>query len=228
MTCGIYILKFRGTDKVYIGQSIDIEDRFIKHKSALNRNVAAPKLQNAYHTYGSPSLEILCECSIQQLNALEKEAIEIFNSVDYGFNTLYESGNPVLYGDKAGTAKYTNEQYIQVLKLLVHTNPSFSKREIESMTGISISVIRHIAALESHAWLSEICPKEYAVLKSIKLDSKYFRGKQYPKLKSPEGIEYEVTHVSDFAKQHGLLQPKVTELLKGTRNTHKGWTRVDA
>ena len=228
MTCGIYILRFKETNKVYIGQSIDIEDRFIKHKSSLNRNVAAPKLQNAYYTYGNPSLEILCECSIQELNDLEKEAIQIFNSVNCGFNTLYESGNPVLYGDKGGTAKYTNEQYIQVLKLLVSTNPTLSKREIENITKVSISVIRHIAALESHSWLSEICPREYAILKNTKIESRYYRGKQYPKLKSPEGVEYEITHISNFAKEHGLLQPKVTELLKGKRNMHKGWTRADA
>lgn len=228
MTCGIYLLKFKGTDKVYIGQSIDIEDRFIKHRSAFNRNAAAPKLQAAYDTYGMPSLEILTECSIAELNAYEKEAISVFNSVDSGFNTLYEAGNPVLYGEKTGTSRYTNEQYIRVLQLLVQTNPTLSKRDIETITGISIYTIRHIAALESHTWLSEVCPEEYKKLVELKTESKYYRGTQYPRLKSPEGIVYEITHVSNFAKEHGLLQPKVTELMRGTRNMHKGWTRVDA
>lgn len=228
MTCGIYILKFNNTDKVYVGQSIDIEDRFVKHKSAFNRQACTAKLQEAFNKYGIPELEVISECSISELNALEKEAISIFNSVNNGFNTLSEAGNPVLYGEKAGRSKYSNEQYILVLKLLVQKFPTLSKREIENITGVSIYTIRHIAALESHSWLSEVCPIEYAELSRIKEEQPYYTGKQYPKLKSPEGVEYEVRHISNFAKEHGLLQPKITELLNGTRSFHKGWVRADA
>jgi hypothetical protein len=226
MTCGIYKLNFNNTNKVYIGQSIDIENRFVKHKSAFNRNVATPKLQQAYNNYGMPTLEVIISCDISELNNTEKEAIEIFDSVNNGFNTLYESGNPVLFGDKAGGSKYTNEQYISVLRLLVSSNPTLSKREIQEITGISLYTIRHIAALESHTWLKQLCPDEYIELERIKTQKKYYRGNQYPKLISPEGIVYEVTHVTNFAKEHGLLQPKVTEVLKGTRNHHKGWVRA--
>lgn len=226
MTCGIYILKFNGTDKVYIGQSIDIEDRFIKHKSAFKRKASPPKLQSAFDTYGIPTLEILIEGTSSELNTLEKEAIEIFNCVDNGFNTLKESGNPVMYGEKSGTSRYTNEQYISVLRLLVQKSPTLTKRDIEQITGISIYTIRHIAALESHTWLAEVCPVEYAELASIKQKLPHYFGIQHPKLRSPEGILYDVIHVTNFAKEHGLLQPKLTEVLKGTRNHHKGWTRV--
>ena len=75
MTCGIYKLNFNNTEKVYIGQSIDIESRFSKHKSALSRGVAAPKLQAAHTLYGIPNLEILTECAISELNSYEKETI---------------------------------------------------------------------------------------------------------------------------------------------------------
>lgn len=224
MTTGIYVLKFNNTNKVYIGQSLDIEDRFIKHKSAFTRGVAAPKLQQAFNTYGMPNLEVLIECTISELNSTEKEAIEIFNAVNNGFNTLSESGNPIMFGEKSGTARYTNEQYILVLRLLVQKTPRLSKREIEEITGISIYTIRHIASLESHCWLAEVCPGEYVELVRIKQELPYYYGKQYPLVKSPEGIAYEVTHVTNFAKEHGLLQPKLTEVLKGTRNHHKGWT----
>jgi hypothetical protein len=224
MTTGIYILRFNNTEKVYIGQSLDIEDRFIKHKSAFNRGVAAPKLQQGFNTYGMPTLEILVECSTSDLNTYEKEAIEIFNAVDGGFNTLRESGNPIMFGEKSGSARYTNEQYILVLRLLVQKTPTLSKREVEEITGISIYTIRHIAALESHCWLSEICPNEYAELVRIKQELPYYYGKQYPPVKSPKGIVYEIKHVTNFAKEHGLLQPKLTEVLKGTRNHHKGWS----
>lgn len=224
MTCGIYILRFNGTDKVYIGQSIDIEDRFIKHRSAFNRGITPPKLQQAFNTHGMPVLEIILECSIKELNSAEKEAIELFDSADRGFNTLKEAGNPVLFGEKAGTSRYSNEQYILVLRLLVQKAPTLSKREIEEITGISIYTIRHIAALESHCWLSEVCPEEYTELIRIKNDMPYYMGKQYPSICSPDGVVHQVIHVTNFAKEHGLLQPKLTEVLRGTRNSHKGWT----
>lgn len=223
MTCGIYILKFSNTAGVYIGQSIDIEDRFIKHKSAFSRKVAPPKLQKAFDTYGMPTLNILAECSISDLNLTEREAIEIYDSVNTGFNTLREAGNPVLYGDKTGNAKYSNEQYLSVLRLLVQNNPSLNKRQIEEVTGVSIYSIRHIAALESHTWMKEVEPELYSKLESLKNDNPYYTGTQYPKIKSPDGTIYNVVHVTNFAKQHGLLQPKLTEVLKGTRNHHKGW-----
>jgi len=226
MTCGIYILRFNGTDRVYIGQSLDIEDRFIKHKSAFKRSVAAPKLQKAFDQYGLPNLEILLECKSSELNTSENDAISIFDAVDNGFNTLREAGNPLLFGERVGTAKYSNEQYISVLRLLVQKNPTLSKREIEQITGISIYTIRHIAALESHCWLAEVCPDYYAELICIKQQQPYYTGKQYPPIMSPNGTIHTVTHVSNFAREHDLLQPKLTEVLKGTRNHHKGWTLV--
>ena len=224
MTCGIYILRFKDTNKVYIGQSIDIEDRFIKHRSTFNREAGPPKMQLAFSTYGMPALEILVECKTSELNLVEKEAIEIFDSVDNGFNTLKEAGNPTLFGDKVGTAKYTNEQYILVLRLLVQKNPTVNKREIQEITGISIYTIKHIAALESHCWLAEVCPEDYKELARRKKEVPQYRGTQYPLILSPDGLAYEVTHVTNFAKEHGLLQPKLTEVLRGTRNFHKGWT----
>ncbi len=45
--------------------------------------------------------------------------------------------------------------------------------------------------------------------------------------KDPNGMIHEVTNgLTTFAKEHNLLQPKLSELKKGTRKTHKGWTYV--
>lgn len=223
MTCGIYVLRFKGTGAVYVGQSIDIEDRLIKHRSAFTRGMAAPKLQAAYYRYGMPSLEVILECGIPELNLAEKEAIDIFDSVNSGFNTLTEAGNPVLFGDATGNSKHSNEDYLRVLELLVQASPSLNKREISELTGVSIYTVRHIAALESHAWMQEVRPELYAQLVHIKNSKPYYYGTQYPKIISPEGVVYEVEHVTNFAKKHGLLQPKLSEVLRGNRNHHKGW-----
>ena len=48
--------------------------------------------------------------------------------------------------------------------------------------------------------------------------------KTYPKILSPDGIEYEITHLSDFAKEHGLHQGNMSQVLNGKRKQHKGWS----
>jgi group I intron endonuclease len=55
---GIYIIRNKVTNKVYIGQSIDIKKRFREHKSYLkNSNHWNPNLQNICNKYGLDILE---------------------------------------------------------------------------------------------------------------------------------------------------------------------------
>lgn len=225
MTIGIYKLEFNNTDQVYIGQSTNIEKRWISHISNLKLDKATKKLQEAYNKYGINTYSIILECSIEELNKAEAEAIQIFNSHENGFNSTDCATGPSFTGEDNPSATEDNSTYEQVLKLLVQVNPTLDKRSIADICNVSIYVVRHIAALESHTWLKAKYPLEYALLEKQK-STPYYYGTQYPKLLSPEGIMYDVSHVTNFAKQHGLLQPKVTELLKGTRNYHKGWTRV--
>lgn len=226
MTIGIYKLIFNGTDKVYIGQSTCIEKRWISHSSSLRLNSSSPKLQHAYNTYGLYGYEILCECDIEELDILEVEAIGIFNSYNNGFNSTPSATGPCLSGELNPSATETNDTYREILRLLIQKSPSFTKREISEICNTSIYTVRHIAALETHSWLKQDMPIEYSVLEGIK-NTPYYRGTQYPLILSPSGEVFEVTHVTNFAKLHGLLQPKLTEVLRGTRNVHKGWKLYD-
>ena len=67
MITGIYALKFIGTNKVYIGQSIDIQKRFLAHIYTLSNNRGSAKLQEAYNTFGKPYVDIILECSKEEL-----------------------------------------------------------------------------------------------------------------------------------------------------------------
>ena len=86
---GIYSIKFN-TQKgeyIYIGQSIDIEERFMSHKRFLRKNVHCNKLiQSLYNENpNSISFEIIEECSIEELGEKEIEYIRKYNSL-YLFN----------------------------------------------------------------------------------------------------------------------------------------------
>lgn len=226
MTVGIYILKFISTTQVYVGQSLNIEGRYRGHLSRMRLNKSAPKLQEAYNTYGTPTLEIILECTIDELDKSEQEAIEIYNSVSDGFNTLSIPGAPNLRGEVVGTARYSNDIYLRVLHLLISDNPKYTKREISEITGVSLSVVRHIASLESHTWLGEVDPEAYKKLVDQK-NAGYYRGKDYPLIRGPGAIIYKVTHVTNFAKEHNLAQSKLSDVLNGRRDSHKGWYLVE-
>lgn len=226
MTIGIYKLNFNNTDKIYIGQSKNIENRFIRHKIAFKRNEAPKKLQEAANIFGLAGYDILLECTTEELDFAEKEAVEIYNSIAKGFNSMPGGSSPNFCGEDNYSARYSNDKYIKVLEFLIQENPSLSKREISELLNVSLYTVRHIAALESHGWLKEVEPEKYAKLENLKKNMPYYTGKQYSKLKSPEGIEYNVIHITNFAKEHSLSQPKISEVLNGKRKSHKGWIRV--
>ena len=88
---GIYKIKNIINNKIYIGQSIRIEKRWIDHKKTLrsnsHRNVY---LQNAWNKYGEDNFihEIIEECDVSELNDKEIYWINYYNSTNplYGYN----------------------------------------------------------------------------------------------------------------------------------------------
>jgi len=75
-TAGIYLIHCKKNRKAYIGQSSNISQRFMHHKSMLKNNKHKNKyLQRAWNKYGEASFEfsILEICNIELLNIKEVE-----------------------------------------------------------------------------------------------------------------------------------------------------------
>lgn len=228
MTCGIYKLKFKGTDKVYIGQSLTIENRYKRHIYLLSKKASAKRLQEAYEVYGSPELDILVECEQVELNELESLAIELYNSFNQGLNSRKDPG---ISGSTSSSdhynCKYTKDQIIQVFKLLL-SDSMYLLEDIEKISGVSRSVINHILNMESHFWLAEEFPEEYDILyyrkiNKISRNSAKSRGILYPIIYSPIGEAYQIENMCQFAKEHGLQQANLCNVLHGKNKTIKGW-----
>lgn len=167
MTCGIYSLNFSGTNKIYIGQSVDIETRFIGHLSSMRHNNSPTKLQEAYNNYGMPTYKILLECLRDELDYNENEAIVIFNACDNGFNTLDTAGASPKYtacGESHIASKYTNKQIEEVFLMIVHSTKTL--REISDITGVSYAIVRTISCGGKHKWLKDKFPEEYNSMRS--------------------------------------------------------------
>ena len=88
---GIYCIENLTTNKKYIGQSINIDDRWYKHKHELNHNTHDNDyLQNAWNKYGEKEFVfyILEYCDIDKLDEKESYYIEYYKTLDrdYGYN----------------------------------------------------------------------------------------------------------------------------------------------
>lgn len=228
MTIGIYCLRFEGTDKVYIGQSVNIERRFTDHLRLLRNSRASLKLQTAYSEFGSPSLELLVECSIKELDATEKEAIEIFDSVSNGFNTLEDAGS---FYNASGpihhNAKYTKEQIEKSFMEILRKDTSLES--ISKMFGVPRTLLSGIINGSKYIWLKEIYPTEYSIITTPGFwnlstsHSAKSLGIEYPKVLSPKGEVFNVSEIKSFANKHNLDPSALGKLLRGTRKIHKGW-----
>ena len=92
--CGIYIIKNDINDKVYIGQSININKRIQEHfwKSTCIKDVSYNSaLHNAIRKYGKEHFywEVLEECEASLLDEYERKYIELYNSISpNGYNIL--------------------------------------------------------------------------------------------------------------------------------------------
>lgn len=228
MTCGIYVLKFYGTEKVYVGQSVNIEKRYRNHIQRLKNGTHNYKMLEAYSRYGEPKYTILCETSSEELNSLEMEAFELFDSINNGFN-ISSTSDIFQEGENNGSSKYSNAQVYEVLEYL--TDATIRYRDISIATGVSESSVRHIAAGDAHTWLKEKYPEMYKKMLSISGNQRKShagnaksRKVAYPAIISPSGEVYrDIENANAFAREHGMDSSYFIKMLNGKALSCKGW-----
>ena len=136
--CGIYKITNLINNKCYIGQSINILDRWRHHKSsAFNKNDYRYEypLYRAFRKYGLEnfSFEIIEECLQSDLDKKEEYYINLFNAIDYGYNQVLV---------KQGGTKIPSNIIKQIQLDLMQT--SMSTEELGEKYGVSGRTIRAI------------------------------------------------------------------------------------
>lgn len=109
---GIYMIVNNVDNKIYIGQSIDIDKRFKSHKQKLNSNTHYNvHLQNAWNKYGENEFEfsIICECEENKLNELEEYYIFCLDA------TNLEIGYNVALGGNSSKTSDTTKKKLSLL-----------------------------------------------------------------------------------------------------------------
>jgi len=145
MTCGIYKITNVLDNKCIVGQSVDINKRWNRHKMDLRLNKHGNKyLQNSYNKYGKDSFkfEIIKGCLREDLNNLEIFYIKEYKSFwkdgcGYNMTTGGDSVSGVghhLYGIKR--PKFSKEwiKNMSLANLGKHNSPKseFKKGDIPS------------------------------------------------------------------------------------------------
>lgn len=235
-SCGIYKLVFKNTDKVYIGQSLNIQRRYSEHLYSLLHKTASGKLKEAHNLFGLPDLEILSECSLEELDIQEQECIEIYDSIENGFNSIHKTDRIVgLQGHNHGSCIHSKEELIAIMINLIEY-PDLSYKQISKKLNVSFNTVAQIAGLRSHSWLNNDYPEIYAKLVNLKNTRNRIgsntqdkrsclatTGKIY-KLLSPKKEVYSITNVRAFCRDNNLHNGCIFEVLSGKRYTHKGWS----
>lgn len=75
-------------DRIYIGQSVDIKNRFNSYNRMYIKNQGQTKLHRSFVKYGvdKHKFELICECFESELNNYERYYQELFNCLDNGLN----------------------------------------------------------------------------------------------------------------------------------------------
>lgn len=138
--CGIYRIENLVNHKSYIGQSIDIYDRWYDHKWALNhRQHKNSHLTRAWDKYGEDSFKftILEECAENELNDKEIYWVDYYDAYYCGYNQTRG-------GDGCLGKQWTDEERERVSRSVLQIslegniiNRFINIDEAEKQTGVS-------------------------------------------------------------------------------------------
>lgn len=227
MISGIYIIYLGEPGKYYVGQSMNVKVRLQQHKSLLKTNFHSNKLlQKAYNTTKEFTAAMVVPCLTSSLNSLEIQLIDLYNSIIKGYNI--SSGGTTGRGMEHGSTIYNKEDIINAF--LLATDVQMTYKQIAKLTSLPETTVRHIAGRETHYWLDEDFPEESAILYNLKSTNartscvRKSATYKFKSLISPTGEIYtDISNIAELARKFNLNNAHLGVVLRGTRNSHKGW-----
>lgn len=113
---GIYMITNKINQKIYIGQSNDIERRWSEHKRSKDNCI----IHKAIRKYGADNFElsVVKECTLSDLSELEIYYIKYYNSIfPNGYNMTMGGETNSAFGELNGNAKLTSDIVYQIREL---------------------------------------------------------------------------------------------------------------
>lgn len=156
---GIYKILNKVNGKFYIGQSNDIERRWKEHCSPSRYKISNIPLEWAIHKYGkdSFSLEVLQECSLEQLNDLETYWIKKTEAVQKGYN-CNTGGNTGVQGEQNPNSKLSESDVYFIRKC--YNERIITQKEAYEVVKDKVSFGTFQAVWQGKSW-PNIMPEVY-------------------------------------------------------------------
>lgn len=221
---GIYSLYWEIPDKIYIGQSSNITYRYEQHKYKFIKGTANYKMQEMYNLYGFPTLNVLEQCSVAELDVLEVHWINEFNSINEGLNIA--KGGKCAVGTLNFSSTYSKFKLLKVFSRLYLTNNSCL--DISKEMGVHIGTVSAIVQGIRHVWLEEEYPDEYSRMVERRM---YIpKRSKYPSLIDSKGVIHNILNIKEFCesnKELAIRQDRLGQVLSGKINMHKGFKLLD-
>lgn len=183
--CGIYKIEYPN-GKIYIGQSQNIYKRIIEHNQRARKGShGSSKIQlceQAIQKYGQiTQVEILEECSINQLDDKEKYWINFYEATnkEKGYNLLDHGDVSERRGVNHPNANLSQEQIDEIIDLLIN-HKELSYLDIAKQFNVYDDLIYRISAGKSYYQQSINYPlrkNDHSSQKKIKI-SDYFQKEQ--------------------------------------------------
>lgn len=179
--CCVYQIKNKLNNKSYIGSTINLHNRIIRHLWYLKHNIHhSPKLQQSFNKYGIENFEVNILCELEKnkhIQILEEEYIKMLESVDKGYNIL-STTKPSSYGFKLSEEQKRKAIQKSCKKVIAFDRYSGEKiREFDS--------VRQAATFfnTSTSNISRVCKGDLNYMKDAVFryfDNVDFKNRSYP------------------------------------------------
>lgn len=197
MTIGIYAIRNKINQKMYIGKSINIENRFWSHKNSLSKPERNKKQTNRFlwysvQKYGIENFEFLILESIEYkdddyLAELELFYMDFYNTTDrnYGYNLRKDSSTKMIVHPETLKLKSENSKgeknpnYGNRWTEEMKTNMSILKKEWHRTHEYSEERRKQISETSSALWKDE--DKKNAMARKVARATSTLRFYQYDK-----------------------------------------------
>lgn len=221
----IYKLTFNNSLH-YVGQTKhSVEHRTDQHirnlEGGYHKN---KKMQAAFEVYGPPAVEHLETISDDEANNREIYWIKYYNSYSNGLNQTRGGDNNSYAGEDSHNALHNFDDYRLIYWMLANTNNTFT--DIAKELEVSYAVVQSINYGKAHQYLEKLFPKEALAIKE-KHGKRNSLRTEYPAVRSPEGVVYQIENCNEFCRIHELDSPNLRSVFNGKRKSHNGWTLAD-
>jgi hypothetical protein len=216
---GIYQIRCIANDKIYIGSSVDLRNRWAVHCSSLRRRAHSNSyLQAAWDKYGEDAFDFTIIEYVPRDDLLKAEQRWIDQTCctdrSIGFNIFEEAGSP------GNALAKVWEGFIDP-----DGNPAppitnlheFCRRHNLNATAMA-TLVRGVKKLKSHkGWTHPNSVRQRDYIKT------------YEGFIDPDGNPVPpITNMAEFCRQHGLDNTHMTAVLNGRILSHRGWTHTSS